>query len=81
MLKEMLNDPVVREAYARKYNINPDDVEISDDTTIGNEQGLPPSLFIDFNNPEEEMSSTSVYNSLDHGDIYYQNHREDNGLQ
>ena len=81
MLKEMLNDPVVREAYARKYNINPDDVEISDGTTIGNEQGLPPSLFIDFNNPEEEMSSTSVYNSLDHGDMYYQNHKEDNGLQ
>lgn len=81
MLKEMLNDPVVREAYARKYNINPDDVEISDGTTIGNEQGLPPSLFIDFNNQEEEMSSTSVYNSLDHGDMYYQNHKEDNGLQ
>lgn len=84
LLREMLQNPVVREAYARKYKINPDDVSIDDEYSMAsNNNNLPTSVFLDFNKDEEEMSQSSIYNLMNAGerDLYYENNREDNGLQ
>lgn len=84
LLREMLQNPVVREAYARKYKINPDDVSIDDEYSMAsNNNNLPTSVFLDFNKDEDEMSQGSIYNLMNAGerDLYYENNREDNGLQ
>lgn len=84
LLREMLQNPVVREAYARKYKINPDDVSIDDEYSMAsNNSSLPNSIFLDFNKTEEEMSQSSIYNLMNAGerDLYYENNKEDNGLQ
>ena len=84
ILREMLQNPVVREAYARKYKINPDDVSIDDEySTASNNSNLPNSIFLDFNKDEDEMSQGSIYNLMNAGerDLYYENNKEDNGLQ
>ena len=84
LLREMLQNPVVREAYARKYKINPDDVSIDDEYSMAsNNSNLPTSVFLDFNKDEDEMSQSSIYNLMNAGerDLYYENNREDNGLQ
>ena len=84
LLREMLQNPVVREAYARKYKINPDDVSIDDEYSMAsNNNNLPTSVFLDFNKDEDEMSQSSIYNLMNAGerDLYYENNREDNGLQ
>lgn len=84
LLREMLQNPVVREAYARKYKINPDDVSIDDEYSMAsNNNSLPTSIFLDFNKTEEEMSQSSIYNLMNAGerDLYYENNKEDNGLQ
>ena len=84
LLREMLQNPVVREAYARKYKINPDDVSIDDEYSMAsNNSNLPTSVFLDFNKDEDEMSQSSIYNLMNAGerDLYYENNKEDNGLQ
>ena len=84
LLREMLQNPVVREAYARKYKINPDDVSIDDEYSVASNNGnLPTSVFLDFNKDEDEMSQSSIYNLMNAGerDLYYENNKEDNGLQ
>lgn len=84
LLREMLQNPVVREAYARKYKINPDDVSIDDEYSMAsNNNNLPTSVFLDFNKDEDEMSQSSIYNLMNAGerDLYYENNKEDNGLQ
>lgn len=84
LLREMLQNPVVREAYARKYKINPDDVSIDDEYSMAsNNNNLPTSVFLDFNKDEDEMSQGSIYNLMNAGerDLYYENNKEDNGLQ
>ena len=48
-----------------------------------NNSSLPTSIFLDFNKTEEEMSQSSIYNLMNAGerDLYYENNKEDNGLQ
>ena len=82
-LKTMLNDPVVRKAYANKYKIPEDSVGLEDGTTFGpgTISGLPQSVFMDFNKDLTEMDRSSVYHTLN-ADMYtYDNNREDNGYQ
>lgn len=65
-LAELLKNPVNRQAYANKYKISVDSVSLEDGTTFDDNglQTLPVSLFTDFNKDEEEMSASSIYNSL-----------------
>lgn len=65
-LAELLKNPVNRQAYANKYKISVDSVSLEDGTTFDDNglQTLPDSLFTDFNKDEEEMSASSIYNSL-----------------
>lgn len=82
-LKAMLNDPVVRKAYANKYKIPEDSVGLEDGTHFGpgTISGLPQSVFFDFNKDLTEMDRSSIYHTLN-ADMYtYDNNKEDNGLQ
>ena len=65
-LAELLKNPANRQAYANKYKISVDSVSLEDGTTFDDNglQTLPDSLFTDFNKDEEEMSASSIYNSL-----------------
>ena len=66
-LKIMLQNPVMREAYARKYGVSADDLSISE---IGDAVGpqssnlIPNSLFLDFNKDYTELNKDSVYMTM-----------------
>lgn len=65
-LKQLLMNPKDKEAYARFYGVSPEDVDIDSSTDSLSEtmNTLPDSLFLDFNVPEEEMSRSSIYRTL-----------------
>ena len=64
ILQEMLRDPVVKEAYAHKYGIDPESVSVDTDYNNSNGGGLPNSIFMDFDKFDDELSQTSIYNYL-----------------
>ena len=64
ILQEMLRDPVVKEAYAHKYGIDPESVSVDTDYDNSNGGGLPNSIFMDFDKFDDELSQTSIYNYL-----------------
>lgn len=64
ILQEMLRDPVVKEAYAHKYGIDPESVSVDTNYDNSNGGGLPNSIFMDFDKFDDELSQTSIYNYL-----------------
>ena len=73
-LKVMLQNPVYKEAYARKYGIPAEDVSIDD---VGDNVGpqntnlIPDSLFLDFNKDYSELGRDSVYSNMSNGFVDY----------
>lgn len=65
-LKQLLMNPKDKEAYARFYGVSPEDVDVDSSTDSLSEamSTLPESVFLDFNVPEEEMSRSSIYRTL-----------------
>jgi len=65
-LKQLLMNPKDKEAYARFYGVSPEDVDVDSSTDSLSEamSTLPESVFLDFNTPEEEMSRSSIYRTL-----------------
>ena len=61
-LKLMLQNPVIREAYARNYGIPASAVSI--DTDSMGASTIPDSLFTDFNKDYSEMDEGSVYKNI-----------------
>ena len=72
-LRNMLRNPVAKEAYARHYGVAPDmvDTNIGQDGYTENEMSLPTSLFLDFNKSGEEMDDMSIYR-----EVQYMNEEE-----
>lgn len=61
-LKLMLQSPVVREAYAKRYGIKADTIAIDDKAYgPGVGQQVPNSVFLDFNKDDSELGDNSVY--------------------
>ena len=61
-LKLMLQSPVVREAYAKRYGIKADTIAIDDKAYgPGVGQQVPNSIFLDFNKDDSELGDNSVY--------------------
>jgi len=58
-LRFMLQNPMVKQAYADKYDIPVDSVSIDQDgiDAFGTQKKLPDSIFTDFNKPESEMTA------------------------
>lgn len=83
LLKQMLLNPVNRQAYANKYHLNPEDVSIDQDYNgDGNLSSLPNSLFTDFNTDYDDVSSDSIYARYRQGSSNpYNQDTDDNGLQ
>ena len=83
LLKQMLLNPVNRQAYANKYHLNPEDVSIDQDYNgDGNLSSLPNSLFTDFNTDYDDVSSDSIYARYRQGSSNpYNQDMDDNGLQ
>ena len=73
-LKVMLQNPVYKEAYARKYGIPAEDVSIDE---VGDNVGpqttnlIPDSLFLDFNKDYSELGRDSVYSNMSNGFVDY----------
>lgn len=73
-LKVMLQNPVYKEAYARKYGIPAEDVSIDE---VGDSVGpqttnlIPDSLFLDFNKDYSELGRDSVYSNMSNGFVDY----------
>lgn len=66
-LKIMLQNPVMREAYARKYGVSADDLSIAEvGDTVGPQSSnlIPNSLFLDFNKDYTELNKDSVYMTM-----------------
>jgi hypothetical protein len=66
-LKIMLQNPVMREAYARKYGVPADDLSIAEvGDTVGPQSSnlIPNSLFLDFNKDYTELNKDSVYMTM-----------------
>lgn len=71
-LKILLMNPIARKAYADKYKISVDAVSFDDGTSYDdpqNSMGLPPSLFNDFYKSDDELDSSSIYNSISAMDL------------
>lgn len=82
MLAQMLQNPVVKDAYAKKYGIQPDAVSIAEDYDNGGTMNqLPNSLFLDFDKDESEMSQNSIYRVLNSDYNKRRNKDRDNELQ
>ena len=67
MLKVFLMNPVNRQAYANTYKIEVDSIALDDGTNYTdprNSNGLPDSLFNDFYKDDDELSTNSIYNSM-----------------
>ena len=64
-LKIILQNPKVKEAYAKKYGITPDMVSVNSDG-FGMHESLPDSVFTDFNKDISEMDQGSIYATLNH---------------
>lgn len=61
-LKFMLQSPVVREAYAKRYGIKADTIAIDDKAYgPGVGQQVPNSVFLDFNKDDSELGDNSIY--------------------
>lgn len=61
-LKLMLQSPVVREAYAKRYGIKADTIAIDDKAYgPGVGQQVPNSVFLDFNKDDSELGDNSIY--------------------
>ena len=68
-LEMMLQNPAIRDAYARSYRIHPDAVPTNiTNNAFGNQVRIPDSLFLDFNKDSSEMQQDSIYNMLNHTD-------------
>ena len=64
-LKMMMQNPVFKEAYARRYGISPENVSIDQTQDAGSGLNkLPDSLFIDFIKDESELGNNSIYSNL-----------------
>ena len=60
--KLMLQSPVVREAYAKRYGIKADTIAIDDKAYgPGVGQQVPNSVFLDFNKDDSELGDNSIY--------------------
>lgn len=69
-LKMMMQNPVFKEAYARKYGISPDNVSIDQTQDAGSGLNkLPDSLFTDFIKDESELGNNSIYANLNNYSI------------
>lgn len=81
-LKNLLSNPANRQAYANRYGIPVDTVSFDDGTYYGpgGLNGLPDSVFTDFNKDYSEMRPGSVYYNLNDQNVI-NNNSEDNGLQ
>ena len=81
-LKNLLSNPANRQAYANRYGIPVDTVSFDDGTYYGpgGLNGLPDSVFTDFNKDYSEMGPGSVYYNLNDQNVI-NNNSEDNGLQ
>ena len=82
-LKNLLSNPANRQAYADRYKIPVDTVSFEDGTYYGpgGLNGLPDSVFTDFNKDYYEMTSNSIYHTLRSDNLINNNNSEDNGLQ
>jgi len=64
-LKLMLQSPVVREAYAKRYGIKADTIAIDDKAYgPGVGQQVPNSVFLDFNKDDSELGDNSIYTDM-----------------
>ena len=63
-LKLLLQNPKIKEAYAKNYGITPDMVSAGTDDHFGMNESLPDSVFTDFNKDLSEMDQGSVYQTL-----------------
>ena len=65
-LQVMMQNKAVKEAYARKYGMDPDAVVLDSQVSFGNTVQLPSSLFTDFIKNEDELDQSSIYYTLNH---------------
>lgn len=70
-LQVLLQNPAIREAYARHYGIKQDMITAGQDS-YGTNVRIPDSLFLDFNKDLSEMNDGSIYYTLNHA---YMNNR------
>ena len=63
-LKVLLQNPKIKEAYAKNYGISPDMVTAGTDDHFGMHESLPDSVFTDFIKDPSEMDQGSIYHTL-----------------
>ena len=63
-LKVLLQNPKIKEAYAKNYGIAPDMVSAGTEDHFGMTESLPDSIFTDFNKDISEMDQGSIYTTL-----------------
>lgn len=80
-LQVMMQNKAVKEAYARKYGMDPDAVVLDSQMTFGNSVQLPNSLFTDFIKNEDELDQSSIYYTLNHSQNVMNEVQEDESQQ
>lgn len=64
-LEMMLQNPKIKEAYARKLNIDIDSVGVDKDNQyMGHLTKIPDSMFLDFNKDIDQINQESIYSTM-----------------
>lgn len=84
-LEIMLQNPKIKEAYARQYKMDVEAVNMNHEGAyMGNMTKMPDSMFLDFNKDQEQINQSSIYYTIDHygnNDDREQRIYEDDSLQ
>lgn len=80
-LQVMMQNAAVRQAYAKKYGMDPDNIQLDSQLTFGNQVALPNSLFTDFIKNNDELDQGSIYYTLNQEQLVEQSYQEDETQQ